>query len=51
MFSIIGIIMLMGLATKNGILLVDFINQQLTEGIEMTEAIVNAGKLAYVRLS
>ena len=44
MFSIIGIIMLMGLATKNGILLVDFINQQLAEGIEMTEAIVNAGK-------
>jgi HAE1 family hydrophobic/amphiphilic exporter-1 len=44
MFSIIGIIMLMGLATKNGILLVDFINQQLNEGIEMTEAIVNAGK-------
>ena len=44
MFSIIGIIMLMGLAAKNGILLVDFINQQLIEGIEMTEAIVNAGK-------
>jgi HAE1 family hydrophobic/amphiphilic exporter-1 len=44
MFSIIGIIMLMGLATKNGILLVDFINQQLAEGIEMTEAIVSAGK-------
>lgn len=44
MFSIIGIIMLMGLAAKNGILLVDFINQQLREGIELTEAIVNAGK-------
>ena len=44
MFSIIGIIMLMGLATKNGILLVDFINQQLDEGIELVEAIVSAGK-------
>jgi len=44
MFSIIGIIMLMGLAAKNGILLVDFINQQLREGIDATEAIVNAGK-------
>lgn len=44
MFSIIGIIMLMGLATKNGILLVDFINQQLRDGVELVEAIVNAGK-------
>ncbi len=44
MFSIIGIIMLMGLAAKNGILLVDFINHQLREGIELIEAIVNAGK-------
>jgi HAE1 family hydrophobic/amphiphilic exporter-1 len=44
MFSIIGIIMLMGLATKNGILLVDYINQQLDEGCELIEAIVNGGK-------
>jgi HAE1 family hydrophobic/amphiphilic exporter-1 len=44
MFSIIGIIMLMGLATKNGILLVDFINQQLREGVDVIEAIVSAGK-------
>lgn len=44
MFSIIGIIMLMGLATKNGILLVDFINQQLREGVDLLDAVVNAGK-------
>lgn len=44
MFSIIGIIMLMGLATKNGILLVDFINRQLADGVELIEAIVNSGK-------
>lgn len=44
MFSMIGIIMLMGLATKNGILLIDFINQQINEGMEMIEAIVEAGK-------
>lgn len=44
MFSIIGIIMLMGLATKNGILLVDFINQQLGEGVELMEAVISAGK-------
>ncbi len=45
MFSIIGIIMLMGLATKNGILLVDFILHELKHGLNMTEAIVNAGKI------
>lgn len=44
MFSIIGIIMLMGLATKNGILLVDFINQQIREGVELFDAVVAAGK-------
>jgi HAE1 family hydrophobic/amphiphilic exporter-1 len=43
MFSIIGIIMLMGLSTKNGILLVDFINQQIMNGVDQTEAIVEAG--------
>jgi HAE1 family hydrophobic/amphiphilic exporter-1 len=45
MFSVIGIIMLMGLATKNGILLVDCINQQILLGIEQTRAIINAGKI------
>ncbi len=45
MFSIIGIIMLMGLATKNGILLVDFIQQELKRGVVLTEALVNAGKI------
>ena len=44
MFSIIGIVMLMGLATKNGILLVDFIHQQLKEEVPLYEAIVAAGK-------
>jgi HAE1 family hydrophobic/amphiphilic exporter-1 len=44
MFSIIGIIMLMGLATKNGILIVDFINHGLRNGLPMVEAIVEAGK-------
>jgi hydrophobic/amphiphilic exporter-1 (mainly G- bacteria), HAE1 family len=45
MFSIIGIIMLMGLATKNGILLVDFINQERRNGVNIIEAIVTAGKV------
>lgn len=44
MFSIIGIIMLMGLVTKNAILLVDFIQQQTQNGVERQQAIVQAGK-------
>jgi multidrug efflux pump subunit AcrB len=44
-FSIIGFIMLMGLVTKNGILLVDFANQALREGKPLTQAIVEAGQV------
>lgn len=43
MFSIIGIIMLMGLAAKNGILLVDFINVEMRRGVPKVQAIINAG--------
>ncbi|MCS6981207.1 MAG: efflux RND transporter permease subunit [Flavobacteriales bacterium] len=43
-FSIIGIIMLMGLVAKNGILLVDFTNQLRAEGMGLTEALVEAGR-------
>jgi HAE1 family hydrophobic/amphiphilic exporter-1 len=46
-FSIIGIIMLMGLVTKNAILLVDFANQMRLEGMQRTEALIEA---AHVRL-
>jgi hydrophobic/amphiphilic exporter-1 (mainly G- bacteria), HAE1 family len=45
MFSVIGIIMLMGLAAKNGILLVDFINQARREGLGRSEAIIEAGRV------
>lgn len=41
--SLIGIIMLMGLVTKNGILLVDFANVLRDRGHERTEALVMAG--------
>jgi HAE1 family hydrophobic/amphiphilic exporter-1 len=44
-FSIIGFIMLMGLVTKNAILLVDFINRALEEGKERNEAILEAGRV------
>jgi HAE1 family hydrophobic/amphiphilic exporter-1 len=43
--SMIGIIMLMGLVVKNGILLVDFTNQRREEGAERLEALLNAGRV------
>lgn len=47
MFSIIGFIMLMGLVTKNAILLVDFAIQARKAGAERTAALLEA---AHVRL-
>ena len=44
-FSMIGIIMLMGLVTKNAILLVDFANQAREEGESLHDALIKAGKL------
>ena len=41
--SMIGLIMLMGLVTKNAILLVDFANQARREGSPRDEALVKAG--------
>lgn len=41
--SQIGIVMLMGLVTKNAILLIDFVKQRRREGVERTEAILTAG--------
>ncbi len=43
--AMIGIILLMGLATKNSILLVDFILRYRKEGRERTEAIIAAGPI------
>jgi HAE1 family hydrophobic/amphiphilic exporter-1 len=41
--SMIGLIMLMGLVTKNAILLVDFANQSRREGMSRHEALLRAG--------
>jgi len=41
-FSQIGMIMLVGLVTKNGILLVEFANQRKEEGLEKLEAATDA---------
>jgi HAE1 family hydrophobic/amphiphilic exporter-1 len=43
--TMIGIIMLMGLVVKNGILLVDFTNQRRLEGVPRREAILEAGRI------
>ena len=45
LFSIIGFIMLMGLVTKNAILLVDFTNQGIREGKAHHQAILDAGQV------
>lgn len=45
MFSIIGIVMLMGLVTKNAILLVDFAIRMRDEGQSRTEALLHAARV------
>ncbi|MBS0337394.1 MAG: efflux RND transporter permease subunit [Proteobacteria bacterium] len=44
-FSIIGFIMLMGLVTKNAILLVDFVNQERKAGSGRSAAVLAAGRI------
>ncbi|MDI3322605.1 efflux RND transporter permease subunit [Pinibacter soli] len=43
-FTMVGIIMLMGLVAKNGILLVDFTNHRKAEGASLVEALIDAGR-------
>lgn len=43
LYSQIGMILLFGLVTKNGILLVEFANQKMAEGKSATDAILAAG--------
>jgi HAE1 family hydrophobic/amphiphilic exporter-1 len=45
LFSVIGFIMLMGLVTKNAILLIDFTNHARREGKDIIEAIYEAGQI------
>ena len=44
MMSLIGLIMLMGLVTKNAILLVDYTKVLRSRGVERKEAIITAGR-------
>ncbi len=43
LFSMIALILLVGLATKNGILLIDFTNQLRAQGLGVHEALIEAG--------
>jgi hydrophobic/amphiphilic exporter-1 (mainly G- bacteria), HAE1 family len=45
MFSMIGFIMLMGLVTKNAILLVDYANQARTRGLQRSAALLEAARV------
>lgn len=44
LFSMIGLVMLLGVVAKNSILLVDYANQKIQEGVERSEALLQAGK-------
>lgn len=43
--SLIGTLMMIGIVVSNSVLLVDFANQRLLEGIPIEEAVVEAGRL------
>jgi len=43
-FTLLGLIMLMGLVAKNAILIVDFTNQRKAEGLHYIDALIEAGK-------
>ena len=44
-YSLIGIVLLLGLVTKNSILLVEFANQRVAEGLDPTRAMLEAGRI------
>lgn len=44
LFSILGIIMLLGLVAKNAILIVDYTNQEKAKGMSVREALIAAGR-------
>ncbi len=44
-YSQIGLIMLVGIAAKNGVLIVEFINQLRDKGLEFQDAIVEASRI------
>jgi multidrug efflux pump subunit AcrB len=49
--ALMGILMVIGIAVSNGILLVDDANRRLNEGVEMTEAIIAAARSRFVPIA
>ncbi len=47
LFSQIGLVLLIGLATKNSILLVEFANQQTAKGASAMDAMLEAGRIRF----
>ncbi len=47
LFSMIGTVLLIGLVSKNGILLVDFANRARAEGLDRVQAICQAGTVRF----
>jgi len=45
LYSLIGLVLLLGLVTKNSILLVEFANQKRAQGVPAMEAMLEAGRL------
>lgn len=43
--SLIGVVTLMGLVTKNGILLIEFANQKRQQGLSLRQSIIHAGHM------
>jgi multidrug efflux pump len=46
-YSQIGIIMLVGIASKNGVLIVEFINQMRDEGLEFRDAVIEGARIRF----
>ena len=46
-YSQIGVIMLVGIGAKNGVLIVEFINQLRDQGVEFTKAIVDGARIRF----
>ncbi len=44
-YSLIGIVLLLGLVTKNSILLVEFANQRVAQGADAVTAMIDAGRI------
>ncbi len=45
LFGMIGLVLLVGLVTKNSILLIEFANQKRAQGMEVSQALIEAGSI------